>query len=547
MNKLIGVLSAMALIVVLLSVATWYLTKQMNMKDVDHMNTVNEITKEDMNNQVDLDAGAETIDKLTTDKETIVLIQPKEGQPVKEFSLVAKESILELKAGFTMAVWSYGDTVPGTEIRVTEGDFVRVYLKNELNEPITIHWHGYPVLSAMDGIPGFTQDAVLPGETFTYEFNADYTGTYWYHSHQESSKQVDKGLYGALIVMPQEQTQIDKDFTFILDEWMEKPEESMDMSIDSADEGMIGMEGMPGTSADPVTAEDEMMSTLYNIYTVNGKSGEIINPLEVEKGDVVRLRFINAGYRSHGIHIPGQDVKVVSTDGQDIKGASAIKDQVILIAPGERYDVEFTVQSEDNFVIDAHDNNLFSDQIKIPVTVTNGSGNWMTETLSSNFTLFDLKDYGAEGNSEFNLDQAYDIDQVVELDTDIKDGTVRYTINGKVYGELPPLSLQTGHLIKLTYDNKSTVDHPMHLHGHFFQVLTKNDEAFSGAAILKDTLLIKPGEKYVVAFKADNPGIWVQHCHELHHAAGGMMQKVIYTDYVSNYIPNPKNTFNKAE
>jgi FtsP/CotA-like multicopper oxidase with cupredoxin domain len=87
----------------------------------------------------------------------------------------------------------------------------------------------------------------------------------------------------------------------------------------------------------------------------------------------------------------------------------------------------------------------------------------------------------------------------------------------------------------------------MHLHGHFFQVLSKNDVPLEDAPIIKDTLLIKPGEKYVIAFKADNPGNWVYHCHELHHAAGGMMQKVIYSDYQSSYIPDPNNTFNKPE
>jgi FtsP/CotA-like multicopper oxidase with cupredoxin domain len=102
-------------------------------------------------------------------------------------------------------------------------------------------------------------------------------------------------------------------------------------------------------------------------------------------------------------------------------------------------------------------------------------------------------------------------------------------------------------MVKITYENKSQVDHPMHLHGHFFQVLSKNDEAYTGAPIMKDTLLIKPGEKYIIAFKADNPGNWVYHCHELHHAAGGMMQKVVYSDYVSSYIPDPENKNNKPE
>jgi len=100
-----------------------------------------------------------------------------------------------------------------------------------------------------------------------------------------------------------------------------------------------------------------------------------------------------------------------------------------------------------------------------------------------------------------------------------------YTVNGKSGELIQPLEVEKGDIVKITYENKSQVDHPMHLHGHFFQVLSKNDIPFTGAPIVKDTLLIKPGEKFVIAFKADNPGNWIYHCHELHHAAAGMMQK----------------------
>lgn len=507
------------------------------------------------------------------------IVKPREGQPVKKFTLTAKETSLEIAKGITMPVWTYGGSVPGTEIRVTQGDFVQVELKNELTEPVTIHWHGYPLLSAMDGVPGINQDSVKPGETFTYEFSADVPGTYWYHSHQESSKQVDKGLYGALIVEPKDQINVNKEFTLILDEWMSDPSgmdamegmggssspsasdtSSMDMSgmnmsgSSNSDQGTdqkaassSSMEGMNMSSGNTQMTEEEKMAYMYDIYTVNGKSGELIEPLNVKKGDVVRLRFINAGYRSHGIHIPGQDIKVVSSDGQDISGAGIIKDQIINIAPGERYDVEFTVTSGDNFIIDAHDDNAYNDQLQIPVNVEGGSGTTLEESMDTELPLFDLANYGTPSRGEFSLDDQFTVDYNVELNMMTDGNTQKYTINGKVFSELPALTVKTGDLVKLTYENKSTVDHPMHLHGHFFQILSKNGKAVTGAPIMKDTLLVKPGEKYVVAFKADNPGNWVQHCHELHHAAGGMMQRVEYTDFKTNYTPDPNNKFNKAE
>lgn len=539
-GKSIGFLSVIALVVVSLSGMVWF-----------------------TNNQANFQMGSSGMVSQTYERNITVpfndhnyskdLIGPKEGQPVKNIILIAQEQIHELKKGLFVPVWTYNGTVPGEEIRVEQGDFVEVELFNNLPEPITIHWHGYPVIAAMDGIPGVTQDSIMPGERFVYQFSADIPGTYWYHSHQEGAKQVDKGLYGYLIVEAKDERTVDRDYTLILDEWMSNPVDEMESmtGMDPETDNMSGMtHGMSGEenqeAVDLVKEEEMMMAGMYDIYTVNGKSGEIIEPLNVRKGDIVKLRFINAGYRSHGIHIPGQDIRVVSTDGQTIQGAGVIRDQVITISPGERYDVEFTVNTENSFVIDSHDANRFNNQIKIPVNVIGGKGK-VLENTTDTLTNFDLLTYGQPAKGDFSLDQKYDVDYIVELNTDTTNNKLKYTINDKVFEELPALKLQRDQMVKFTVVNKSEVDHPMHLHGHFFQVLSGNGKPYSGAVIMKDTLLVRPGETYAIAFRADNPGAWVQHCHELHHAAGGMMQKIIYTDYLPNYEPDPNNTLNKPE
>lgn len=114
----------------------------------------------------------------------------------KEFTVTAQASNLKVSDDVTLPVWTFNNSVPGPQIRVKVGDTVKVKLKNELEEPVSIHWHGYPVPNNMDGIPGVTQDAVAAGKEFTYEFKATVPGTYWYHSHQDSVNQLDKGLYG---------------------------------------------------------------------------------------------------------------------------------------------------------------------------------------------------------------------------------------------------------------------------------------------------------------------------------------------------------------
>jgi len=524
------ILSVIALAVSVMSGITFYNNKIINMS-----NETNSTQKTITENP-----------KLNTHDYAKNIVKPKDKQPIKSFILVAQESTKYLTKEVSMPVWTFNGTVPGPEIRVTQGDFVRVTLKNFLKDPVTIHWHGYPLNSAMDGVPGWNQDAVKSGETFTYEFSADVPGTYWYHSHQEGANQVDRGLYGALIVEPKDKEKVDKDYTLMIDEWMEKPMNEMDSMGSMSDKKNTTDNEKMSKEEQLSLSEEESMASMYNIYTINGKSKELIDPIEAKKGDVVRLRFINAGYRSHGIHVPGQNIKVVSTDGQDISGAEVVEDQIVNIAPGERYDIEFTIDDEKNFTIDFHDKNKYNDQIKIPVKVLNASG---TLSEDSNIQLkdFNLFSYGKLESSNFTLNQKYDEEYNIDLGVKVEGQDLKYVLNGQAFSELPVLKLKKDHSIKITYTNKSNVDHPMHLHGHFFQVIASNGKELTGAAIMKDTLLIKPGESYTIAFKADNPGRWVQHCHELHHAAAGMMQKIEYDGFVSNYTPNPKDTFNKPE
>ncbi|MGE5416489.1 MAG: multicopper oxidase family protein [Acidobacteriota bacterium] len=554
-DRSIAVLAVAALIVACLAGYTWYSNNSMSMP-MDGMQQQNAM---DMASNQDISA------LLNNHSYAKNLIKPKAGQTIKAFTLEAKEDTLHISENKTIPVWTFNGTVPGPAIRVNQGDYVKVTVRNTLPSPITVHWHGYPVVSGMDGIPGVTQDAIRTGETFTYEFSAEVPGTYWYHSHQEGAKEVDKGLYGALIVDPKEGTQEKRDYTLILDEWMPNQSEDMNMSSMGSTNSMTDMSGMDDmtdmkendspmpdmatNNASPVTKallkEENMMKDQYNIFTVNGKSGKMIDPLYAAKGETIRVRLINAGYRAHGIHVPDESFKVVSTDGQPIVGASTIKDQVIMIGPGERYDLLITVTSKDNFFLDFHDSNKYNDQIKIPVIVEYGTNQFKTG-LAKTLKIFDLSTYDKSENTGIKLTDKFAMDYNMELAARLGDKGLLYTINEKTFTDAPALKVKTGDLIKMTIVNKSPVDHPMHLHGHFFQVLAKNNVPVNGT-IMKDTLLIRPDEKYVIAFKANNPGLWVQHCHELHHAAAGMMQMVEYTDYKSNYTPNLRDTFNKPE
>ena len=492
----------------------------------------------------------------TTDTNSIKLTSATPVTDGKEFTITAQESNLEVTPGQVLPVWTFNNSVPGPQIRVKVGDTVKVNLKNELKEPVSIHWHGYPVPNDMDGIPGVTQDAVVPGKTFTYEFKATVPGTYWYHSHQDSVNQLDKGLYGSLIVEdPNEK--YDKDFTLMLDEWMSSGDMDMSNQESNNPDNKMDMEGMDHSNMnmDDMNMDDMDMSnmdmaghdmSMYDIYTINGKSGDAIEKLTVNEGDKVRIRLVNAGYISHKMHLHGHDFKVISSDGQPINNPEVIKDQLISIAPGERYDIEFTANNPGSWLLEEHGEE--SKNMKTVIQYEGSDAQKDKSNSSKDLRTFDLAQYGVLVNSNFSLDETtFDQEINMDLNTEMKNGEMVYTINGKVYPDTEKLNVKKGDKVKVTFVNRSkTDDHPMHLHGHFFQVLSKNGKPLQESPIMKDTLNVKPGEEYVIAFEADNPGDWMFHCHDLHHASSGMVTEVKYSDYQTNYTPDP-NVNNKAE
>jgi FtsP/CotA-like multicopper oxidase with cupredoxin domain len=483
----------------------------------------------------------------------------------REFLIEAKETEWQWKEDAKkITAWTFNGTVPGTEIRVKEGQRLKVVLKNTLEKPVSIHWHGYPVPNAMDGIPGVTQNAVQPGESYTYEFTAAVPGTYWYHSHQESADQVDRGLYGALIVEPKEQAvTYDRDYTLILDEWNPEMFASSGGSEHSQHGGSSNSGGTDhsqhggssnsggmdhsqhgGTSLAP--SHDELMRQMYSIFTVNGKAGDEIKPLQVKKGEKVKLRFINAGYQTHKLNLQNQSFRITHVDGQAVENGSEVIGQLLAIAPGERYDIEFTATG-DNFAINCQSESQARMDMKIQVQV-DGNTKRVDAQMNADLPVLDITTYGQA--KPVDPSAKYDIDTKLVLNNVVvqKDGKQEevYTINGKISPDIPPLQVKKGQKVKVTMTNEGSSDHPMHLHGHFFQVLSKNGQLLQGSTLLKDTLNVRPGETYEVVFVADNDGNWMFHCHDLHHAAAGMMTTVEYEGYKPNFTPDP-NAGNIAE
>ncbi len=275
--------------------------------------------------------------------ETKVALIPVVKDGVKEFQLSLDEIRWEYAKDKFVHAWAYNGQIPGPEIRVTEGDKIRVVVKNNLPVGTSIHWHGVHVENKADGIPGLTQYPIKPGETFTYEFTAKNAGTHFYHTHGSSHMDVvlqfDMGLSGSFIIEPKNPKKYDREYVYMLDEWEINPDGSNGALTHTKENG----EHIHGKQN-------------YNIFTINGRIFPDIDPLMVKDGEKVLVRLINAGTQAiHPMHTHGHSFKVVAIDGNPVPQVAQQMRDNLPILPGERYDIELIADNSGVWVFHCHD------------------------------------------------------------------------------------------------------------------------------------------------------------------------------------------------
>ncbi len=224
-------------------------------------------------------------------------LEPRLEGGFKVYELTAEEIEWEVEPGRRVKAWAYNRQVPGPQIRVREGDRVRVVLTNRLSQSTSIHFHGLELPNGMDGVPFITQPPVKPGESFTYEFTVPNAGSHMYHSHHNAAIQVGNGLLGAFIVEPR------------------RPLAAHRADVDYV---MVLNDGAHG-------------------YTLNGKSFPATEPVVCKQGQTARIRFMNEGMMIHPMHLHGMHMTVIAKDGWD--QPAPWKCDTLNVAPGERWDV----------------------------------------------------------------------------------------------------------------------------------------------------------------------------------------------------------------
>ncbi len=291
---------------------------------------------------------------------------------VKEFQLSAEPIRWEYTEGKTILAWGYNGQIPGPEIRVTEGDKVRIVFTNKLPKATSIHWHGIDVPFEQDGVPGVTQKAIQPGETFSYEFIAKPAGTRFYHTHGgvamgDEAQQLDMGLSGAFIIesLDYARDKSDKEYTLIFDEWQTMPMTSSRKTSSLINqvpsqmngenhEGMMNMPMLAPSGVEGTMGGGHMMN--YNLFTINGRSFPNTEPIKVKRGDTVRLRLINAGTSTiHPMHLHGHQFKIVAVDGNPVPEVAQLTRNTLPIHPGETYDIEFVANNPGIWLFHCHE------------------------------------------------------------------------------------------------------------------------------------------------------------------------------------------------
>jgi FtsP/CotA-like multicopper oxidase with cupredoxin domain len=414
--------------------------------------------------------------------------EPAPGGMVVRVEVEAREVDWEFTPGRTTRVWSFNGQVPGPFIDARVGDVLEVRLTNRLPEPTTLHWHGLRLPAAMDGTD-MVQHPIPPGDTFTYRFTLLDAGTFWYHTHSNEPVQLERGLYGAIIVRAADEPLLDRERVFVL----------RDVMLDA--DGQVAPHG---DGAERRNGRDG------NVRLMNGTSEP---ELMIWGGQVERWRIINAaGARYVRLAIGRRPFRILGTGGGLLEAPLVARD--VLLAPGERVDLAvgpFEPGEVLSVVAEPYDRGTGQGRAEPFATLRVGPA---APSVASVRDVLRAITPLVDGPTTASREVSFTEEVTVE-------GDVEFLVNGERHHRADPVIV--GELQIWDIVNASAVDHPFHLHGFFFQVIERNGVP-TALRSWEDTVNVPAGGRVRIAWVPDDrPGEWMYHCHILEHHAAGMM------------------------
>ncbi|MDY6055262.1 multicopper oxidase family protein [Micrococcus sp.] len=466
------------------------------------------------------------------------------GTRTVEHVLTPRPVTLDL-GGVTAKTWAYEESLDAPALRATAGDLLQVRVDNRLPTDTSVHWHGLALRQASDGVPGVTQEPIEAGASFTYQFVAPDPGTYFFHPH--TGVQIDRGLYGPLIIDdPEDPGHYDQEWVITLDDWT-------DGVGSSPDDLLAGLQAQSGDLADPSASAGAASESMgqgaghghgtghghgaghdmagmhhgdsplgdagdlaYPHYLVNGRVPEAPRTLTGRPGQRVRLRIINAASDTiFRFALQGHRLTVTHTDGFPVNPTEAV---AVYLAMGERLDALVTLD-DGVFVFQAAPEG--KDGTPARAIVRTGAGR--VPAVDKRIAELDGKVLLTTELTPAEGARLPEREPDVTLDVDLNGQMQPYAwgLNGTRFGHDTPLEVSAGQRVRLRMRNMTAMAHPMHIHGHTW--------ALPGSGGLrKDTVLLRPMETVEADLQADNPGVWMLHCHNIYHAELGMMTSLRY-------------------
>jgi len=426
--------------------------------------------------------------------------------------------------GRDVSTWAFGDRPGAGGIRAKVGDLLEAKFVNDLPSGNTLHWHGIALRNDMDGVHDLTQMSVEPSGTFTYRFTVPDAGTFWFHPHM--GLELDRGLYAPLIVEdPNDPVASDVDVTLMLDDWLDgygRTQEDVLAELQSSGghSGHMGNMGSSGGMGDMgnmgAGGMGSMMGGLtgdvaYPLHVINGRAPSERETFDAKPGERVRIRLINAGSdTAYRVAVGGHRLTVTHADGFPV---NPVEVDTVLLGMGERYDVIVTAGSGSFPIVAVPEGK--SDPAGEAVLRTSTSataptvGSRPAELSGRELVYSDLVATDAVRLPEKSPDRA----TTVRL-TANGSGYV-HGIDGKSFPDSAPITVNEGERLRLRIVNQTMMFHPIHLHGHTFQMV-------GDGTARKDTVNVLPMTTVEVDIAADNPGQWMLHCHNTYHLETGM-------------------------
>ena len=416
------------------------------------------------------------------------------------------------------------DGTAGVATRV--GDRFRAHVENRIGKPSLVHWHGLAPPWQQDGVPEVSGPPIPAGGSADYDFPLAYGGTFWMHSHEGLQEQ--QLLLAPLIIRDQRDRPDQQEIVLMLNDFSFTPPEEIFADLKKKGGGMPGMagdrmKGMAGMARSAASERPDLNDVTYDAFLANDRTLADPEVVKVEPGGRVLLRVINGSAMSaYHFDLGRLDGRLIAVDGTFVVPVSgrrfpintAQRLDIVLTIPREAaaYPLLATVEGERNrtgIVLAAGNPQI----ARIPAQAANAATP-ITMELEKRLRA-------AEPLAPHKPDRVHNIHLTGDMAKYI------WSINGVAWDpQVPPLPVAKGERVALVMTNMTGMPHPMHLHGHRFQVVEINGVRLAGA--VRDTVRVPPGERVIVVFDADNPGTWAYHCHMLYHMEAGMFTTIRY-------------------